>query len=267
MDRKKILRGIIFLILALFLVLLFTGNLTLPSLMEIYGCQEMFSQYYVDPEIAREDVPEKWNPKIYENGQALLLAMVQECDKMVLDKIFDLGEVGMSHLWIEVDGPNEILEPYQDTSRSLPTRYWFILPHQLDKLNAHRLFRIAGVDSQEVAKISLGGDPMGTRSGLVKESNTPEKGYNWTESSDLYPQPDIVTGSQKFYRQYRNREFAAQAKCISHFLGDSDVTITAEEESTVGQLGFGTTLEGWANPVWVEYCRVDYQVRFFPGEN
>jgi hypothetical protein len=52
MDRKKILPGIIFLILALFLVLLFTGNLTLPSLMEIYGCQEMFSNYYVDPEIA-----------------------------------------------------------------------------------------------------------------------------------------------------------------------------------------------------------------------
>ena len=42
MNRKKILPGRIFLILALFLILLFTGHLTLPSMMEIYGCQEMF---------------------------------------------------------------------------------------------------------------------------------------------------------------------------------------------------------------------------------
>jgi hypothetical protein len=64
--------------------------------MDIYNIKEMFSRYYVDPETARKHVPEKWEPKIHENGKTLLLVMVQECGKMVLDHIFNVGSVGMS---------------------------------------------------------------------------------------------------------------------------------------------------------------------------
>jgi hypothetical protein len=264
MKKNTLSLGIVITLLLIVLLLLITGNLTLPSIMEIYGCEEMFSQYYVDPEIARQIVPLEWNPKIHENGKALLLVMVQECDKMVLDKIINLGPVDMSHIWTELEGPEEFLEPYPETSGSLPTRYWFILPHQLGSKIAYRLFRIAGVASQNVDSISLGGDPGDSRNGFVQESLGMETQYSWGEKSILYSKPDIVTGSQKFYREYGNRKSSAQAKCISHFLGDSEVDLKAGEETTIYKLGFGSSLKGFSNPVWVEYCRVHYQVNFFP---
>jgi hypothetical protein len=49
---------------------------SLPSVMDIYDVREMFSRYYVDPEIARQKVPARWTVKIHENGKALLLVMV-----------------------------------------------------------------------------------------------------------------------------------------------------------------------------------------------
>ena len=39
-----------------------TGGLVpIPSVMDIHDCREMFSQYYVDPNIAQQNVPTKWN--------------------------------------------------------------------------------------------------------------------------------------------------------------------------------------------------------------
>jgi hypothetical protein len=263
MNKSTLYLGFIFSLLLIVFLLLITGNLSLPSIMEIYGCEEMFSWYYVDPDVARKIVPPEWDPKIHESGKALLLVMVQECDKMVLDKIINLGPVDMSHIWVELEGPEEFLDPYPDTSRSLPTRYWYIYPHQLGSKIAHRLFGLAGVDSQYVDSISLGGDPGGSRNGFVSEIPDLDIQYSWTEQSELYSEPDIVTGSQEFYRKYRNRKSSAQAKCISHFLGDSVVDLNAGTGSAIFNLGFGSILNGYSNPVWVEYCRVHYQVDFF----
>ena len=39
-----------------------------PIVMDIYDVREMFSRYYVDPEIATKNVPSKWKIKIHENG-------------------------------------------------------------------------------------------------------------------------------------------------------------------------------------------------------
>ena len=55
--------------------------------MDIYDVKEMFSRYYVDPDIAQKSVPSKWNVKIHDNGKALLLVMVQNCKKMVLEHL------------------------------------------------------------------------------------------------------------------------------------------------------------------------------------
>lgn len=263
MTRKKLIAGLLFILLALAIVTPIARSLFIPSVMDIYGCKEMFSQYYVDPDIAQQNVPSKWKVKIHSNGKALLLVMIQQCEKMVVDNLIDVGSVGMSHIWIEVEGPPEVVTPLPATTRSLPTRYWHILPHQLDNPLARMLFGLAGVDVQLVRKVSLGGDPGGTRSGEVIEGDSPDAKYNWTETSQLYPAPDIVTGSQRFYRKYGVRESGAYAKCESHFLGDSQVSLGATTDSVVGKLGFGTSLTGFANPVWVKHCRVDYRVDYF----
>ena len=109
----------------------------------------------------------------------------------------------------------------------------------------------------------MDGDPNGVRSGEVIEGDSPEAKYNWTETSQIYPEPDIVTGSQRFYRKYGVRESAAHAKCESHFLGDSQVSLSATSNSAVGKLGFGTSLIGFSNPVWVKHYRVKYRVSYF----
>ena len=255
--------GLLLMILALAIVTLMVRSPSIPSVMDIYGCREMFSQYYVDPDVARQTVPSQWQVKIDGNGKAVLLVMVQQCDKMVLDNLIDVGPVGMSHVWIEVEGPPEVVTPLPETTRSLPTRYWFIAPHQLDNRLARVLFGLVGVDAQSVEKVSLGGDPGGTRSGEVIERDSPAAKYTWTETSQLYSAPDIVTGSQRFYRQYGVRESEVYAKCESHFLGDAQVSLSATTDSAVGKLGFGRALTGFSNPVWVKHCRVDYRVDLF----
>jgi hypothetical protein len=107
-----------------------SGIVTFPSVMDIYDIEEMFSRYYVDPDIAQQNIPSKWKIKIHDNGKALLLVMVQNCKKMVLDYIINVGSVGMSHIWIELEGPYEVVTPLPGTTRALPTWYWYILPHQ-----------------------------------------------------------------------------------------------------------------------------------------
>ena len=67
------------------------GLVSFPSVMDLYDVKEMFSRYYVDPDIARQNIPSKWKVKIHDNGKALLLVMVQTCKKMVLDYIFNVG--------------------------------------------------------------------------------------------------------------------------------------------------------------------------------
>jgi len=239
------------------------GLFSFPSVMDLYDVKEMFSKYYVDPGIAQQNVHSKWKVKIHDNGRALLLVMVQNCKKMVLNYIFNMGSVGMSHIWVELEGANEVVTPLPETSRSLPTRYWYILPHLLDSYLAHMLFKLAGVDSLLIKKVSFNGSPDGTQSGEVIEKNSPEAKHYWTETSQFYPTPDIVTGSQRFYRKYGVRESKAHAKCISHFLGDSQVSLSTTNDSVVGKLGFGLSLTGFSNSVWVKHCRVKYQVSYF----
>ena len=81
------------------------GIVNISSVMDIYDVKEMFSRYYVDPDIAQQNIPSKWRVKIHDNGKALLLVMVQECKKIVLDYFLNIGSVGMSHIWIELEGP------------------------------------------------------------------------------------------------------------------------------------------------------------------
>ena len=92
-----------------------SGAIFLPSVMDIYDVKEMFSRYYVDPDIAQQNIPPKWKVKIHDNGKALLLIMVQDCKKMVLDYLINVGSLGMSHIWIEIEGPDEIITPLPGT--------------------------------------------------------------------------------------------------------------------------------------------------------
>jgi hypothetical protein len=59
------------------------------------------------------------------------------------------------------------------------------------------------------------------------------------------------------------RESEAHIRCFTHFLGNGQVSLNASPDSAIGKLGFGTSLMGVTNPVWVKYCRVEYRVGFF----
>lgn len=239
------------------------GLFSLPSVMDIYDVAEMFSRFAVDRGVAQRNVPSKWKVKIQQNGEALLLVMVQECRKMVLDHVLDVGPVAMSHIWIELEGPEEFVPPLSGTTRSLPTRYWYILPHQLDSRVVRALFGLVGVSAQSVRRVSLGGGAGTTRHGEVLEGPSADASYRWMEVSTLYPEPDIVTGSQCFFRKAGIRESMARARCESHFLGDGQVSLSVGPGSVLRSLGFGSSLKGVSNPVFVKRCRVNYRVGYF----
>lgn len=266
LGRKKIFIVVLLILIALATMALFTGMISIPSAMDIYGCSEMFSRYYVDADIVRQNIPSDWQVKIGTNGKATMLVMVQRCEKMVLDYVINVGAVGMSHIWLEVEGPEEFVPPLAGTTRSLPTRYWYILPHQFDNQLACALIGFVGIDTQCVKDISLEDPLEGARSGEVIETDSPKANYSWIEESQLFAEPDIVTGSQHFYRKYGVRESEAVARCESHFLGDSQVKLEVSPSSALGQLDLGDSLEGFSNPVWVELCHVNYRVDFFHGD-
>ena len=263
---KKLVIGFIVILFAVAAVLLFTGRLSIPSVMDIYGCTEMFSRYPVDPDTARQNVHDKWNVRIHDDGQARMLVMVQHCEKMVLDYVINVGAVGMSHIWIELEGPEEFVSPLSGTVRSLPTRYWHILPHQLDNRLAYYLFKLVGVDAQFISELAIPEAAEGERPGKVVEGDGADEVYSWVEENQLYAEADIVTGSQRFYRKSGVHESDAAAICESHFLGDSRVTLETGADTAVAGLGFGDVLEGYSNPVWVESCHVNYRVQLLPGD-
>ncbi len=97
-----------------------------------------------------------------------------------------IGGKGIVFVGIELEGPPEVVAPLPGTTRSLPTWYWYILPHELDGYLIRMFFGLAGVDARLVKKISLVGDPGDTRFGEVIERYSPEAKYNWTETSQLY---------------------------------------------------------------------------------
>jgi hypothetical protein len=243
MNKRRMLGFAIFSLVALVIAAFATGNVSLPSVMEIFNCKEMFSRYNIDAELARRAVPSDMRLKVNQAGEALMLVMVQECEKMVLDSLID--------------------DPLPGTTRSLPTRYWFILPHQLDNQLARFFFGLVGVDAEYVREVTLGGDPLDKRSGAVLEFSPPGGKYSWTESIQPYSEEEIVTGSQRFYREYGLRSSEAEAKCESHFLGDSQVNLVVSSSSSIGELGIGKALVGVSNPVFVQHCHVNYRVHFF----
>jgi hypothetical protein len=226
----------------------------------MYDTNEMFSRYYVDPVIAQKIIPNKWKVKVNENGKAILLIMVQKCKKMILDRIFNVGSVALSNLWIEIEGQPEIITPLPGTSRSLPTWYWYVTPHQLNNSMAVSLCNLVGVPTKHVKKISLVGDQTTIRTGEVIEDDSIHARYSWTENIKRYPDPDIITGSHRLYGIFRGCETEAHVRCFTHFLGESEVSLVATSNSSVAKLGFGTSLSGFSNPVWFKHCSVKYKV-------
>ena len=121
--------------------------------------QKSFVEFFVDPEAARKYVPANHEVRKFPNGKANLLIMIQEWDKCILDGILPIRRVKMSHIWIELNGPDEIGPALPGTESSLPTSYYYALPHQIDNKLAVLAFRLAGIDVQLVKRIEVSGKP------------------------------------------------------------------------------------------------------------
>ena len=151
----------------------------LSSTMKMLGCREMFAEFNLDPAVAGRVVPPEYEVRVHPNGLSVLLLMVQECEKCVLDGVIPISPMGMSHIWIELSGPEDVGPALPGTTASLPTRYYYALPHQVDSALARFALRLAGIDVRMVKRISLGGNPGGIRQGIVVEKQDPETGYRW----------------------------------------------------------------------------------------
>jgi len=219
--------------------------------MEMTNCKEMFAEFPVDAAAARQNVPPGYSIRIDKNGMATLLLMVQDCERGILDGLIRIKPMKMSHIWIEIEGPEETGPPLSGTTESLPTAYYYNLPHQFDSSLAHVALTLTGIDSQSVKEITLGERSGDQRAGQVIEK-APSVMYGWTETSKLSTTPKIVTGRRKFYRQYGTlikRVSEGTVACRSNFLGVGSVVLSASPDSAIGRLQFGTTLQGAVHPV------------------
>ena len=233
----------------------------LPSFLTMIGCRELFAELPIDPALARSAVPSSYAIKQSPANQAKLLFLVQECEKGILDGALLVRPLRMAQLWIELEGAEEVGPALPGTTSSLPTSYWYALPHQMDSVVATTAFRVAGIDVQRVMRIDAGGAPGAPRRGEVVEGRSREERYGWEEATRLWDAPNIVTGRRWFYRDYGRllkRRSVGLVICRAAFLGDGEITVTASPGSAIGRLGIGS-LHGLSNAVEIN-CRVEIRV-------
>jgi hypothetical protein len=243
----------------IFLILTVSGC---SHTMDMTNCKEMFAEFPVDATVAKQNVPPGYTIRIDKDGMATMLLMVQDCEKGLLDGLLPIRPMRMSHIWIEIDGPEETGPPLPDTTESLPTAYYYILPHQFESGLANIALTLAGIDAELVEEITFGKRSGNQRQGAVIEK-APSVIYRWIETSQLLTTPKIVTGRRKFYRQYGsviNRISEGTVTCRSNFLGSGSVVLTASPDSAIGRMHFDTTLTGTAYPVEMS-CRAEIKVQ------
>lgn len=217
------------------------------SRMKMIEAKESFVEFFVDPDIAQQGVPSKYKVRRYPNKKAVLLIMIQEWDKCILDGFLPISSLKMSHIWIELEGPDEIGPKLEGTEASLPTSYYYALPHQIDNKLAVLAFRFVGIDVQLVKRIEVTGKPGEINSVQVVEKENPTIGYSWKAGGTLWNTPKILTGRRWFYRDYgrkMKRKSVGLVVCRSKFFGDSEITISSDKKSIIGRLGFGNELLG-----------------------
>jgi|GEM_PF-1497428 len=235
----------------------------LVSTMRMIHCKEMFAEFYIDPAAATKIIPQNYKARVYDDGHAMLLLMVQDCEKCILNRLLRIAPMRMSHIWIEILGPENIGPQLPGTERSLPTRYYYALPHQIDNALAFFALWFVGIDVQKVKRIALGDNPGGIRHGKVIAKGNPAINYRWEEKSAVWPSADVVTGRRWFYREYGRiirRRSEGLVVCNSSFLGNGDIRLDADMGSPIESLGLGTTLIGKTNPVEIDNCHVSIRV-------
>ncbi|MDP2755142.1 MAG: hypothetical protein Q8P40_12240 [Nitrospirota bacterium] len=100
--RKETVRarpiGVLFALLV-FVILSATGC---SHNLDMVDCKELFAEFPVDPEIARQNVPQGYEVLIHKNGKAMLLILVQDCEKCVFDSLIRVSPMKMSQIWIKI---------------------------------------------------------------------------------------------------------------------------------------------------------------------
>ncbi|OGN92454.1 MAG: hypothetical protein A2Y88_03510 [Chloroflexi bacterium RBG_13_48_10] len=236
----------------------------IPSKMKMIGCKESFVEFFIDPGIAKQYVPVGYDVRKYPNAKAVLLIMIQDWDKCILDGFLPVRRVKMSHVWIELNGPNEIGPALPGTDSSLPTSYYYAFPHQIDNKLAFLAFRLVGMDVQLVARIETAGKPGDHSIVRVIERENPTIGYSWEAHGSLWSAPKILTGRRWFYRKYGKRlkrKSKGLVICRSSFMGDGTVQMSVDERSILGSLGFDSKLSGE-----LKYVQTDCNCRIRVGK-
>ena len=215
-------------------------------------CRELFAEFPVDLVAARKAVPGSYNVRVNPKGSAILLLMVQECENCVLDHVLPVWPMRMAHFWIEVEGPEEVGRILPGSTASLPTSYYYALPHQLENPLGAFVFQMVGVDIQHVAKITIGGEPGGNRKGKIVENPKSGCGCSLEDYTPLWKVPKVLTGRRWFFREYGQfikRRSVGIVECVSSFLGEGEITLNATEDSAIAKLGLGNPLHGISNAV------------------
>jgi hypothetical protein len=230
--------------------------------MEMRDCRELFVEFPVDAPSAQADLPAGYQARRRADGRAVLLLMIQDCDRGRLDGILPVRPLRFSHAWIEVEGPEEIGAALPGTLRSLPTSRYYASPHQIDSRVAHFALRTVGIASERVDEISLGGVPAPARHGRVVEGGS-RVGYRWTDAARPWPVPEYVTGRRTFDRELGTlwrRRTRGTVECRSRFLGQASVVLEADPGSLLGRLHLGETLRGDGHLVEMTDCRAAIRV-------
>ena len=243
------------------------------------ACRESAQFLAVDPVRARDHVPLSYTVFISDqdaadvsralpDGSAILIVIYQECSSASWDGT-QLAPLEMVHHWVRIDGPHEIL-PVPDTSRTLPTYYWYMLDDPTTSISLRRSLREAGISSSKIDSIELGFDINGVRTGGVVEKVTPGAkevvSYSFVENNRPSEQLPVGVNHRLFHETCDDNGRCTLMKALDSgfiipFGSGSPVTLTAHSDSSVARLWGTTELSGIAT----QFEHMEFKVKISSG--
>ena len=230
------------------------------------ACRESAQFLAVDPVISDQDATDV--SRALPDGCAILIVIYQECSSASWDGT-QLAPLKMVHHWVRIDGPHEIL-PVPDTSRTVPTYYWYMLDDPTTSISLRRRLREAGISSSKIDSIELGFDINGVRTGGVVEKVTPGAkevvSYSFVGNNRPSEQLPVGVNHRLFHETCDDNGRCTLMKALDSgfiipFGSGSPVTLTAHSDSSVARLWGTTELSGIAT----QFEHMEFKVKISSG--
>lgn len=209
-------------------------------------CHETFAAFPVSFAVARDLVPAEYEVVQFAPGTVILWLPLQDCSSLEVNGE-DIGRTPLSHAWIPVVGPQEVVTVpgYGPAYRD----YFYSIAEHTTKNLARQLAKQIGYEGHVIESLTLGTlipttSGYGVRAGGVVEKafgNDRSYGYRWVDQ--VFPVSSAGPIVHTYYHtKNAGKKGETDVRCGVARTGEGYIQLTVDPRSELAVLG--TTLLG-----------------------